>query len=100
MLAERCSRRQRASPRTRVMALKPASAPQNNGIGEMSVHQMKFVVVNDMAPRKTSVCARCSRPLEQGYLRDISTSRRYCGVACYPQWMVVSGFVEMFSPTN
>ena len=66
----------------------------------MSVHQMKFVVVNDMAPRKTSVCARCSRPLEQGYLRDISTSRRYCGVACYPQWMVVSGSVGSFVPTT
>jgi len=27
--------------------------------GEMSVHQMKFVVVNNMAPRKASICARC-----------------------------------------
>jgi hypothetical protein len=66
----------------------------------MSVHQMKFVVVNDMAPSKTSVCAACSRPLEQGYLRDISTSRRYCGVECYPRWMTVSGFVGLFAPTN
>jgi hypothetical protein len=61
---------------------------------------MKFVVVNDMAPRKTSLCARCSRPPKQGYLRDISTSRRYCGVDCYPQWMVVSGFVGAFAPTT
>jgi hypothetical protein len=66
----------------------------------MSVPQMRFVVVNDMAPRETSVCAACSRPLEQGYLRDISTSRRYCGVACYPRWMVVSGFAGSFAPTN
>jgi hypothetical protein len=66
----------------------------------MSVHQMKFVVVNDMAPRKTSVCTACSRPLEQGYLRDISTLQRYCGVECYPKWTVVSGFIGMFSPTN
>jgi hypothetical protein len=66
----------------------------------MSVPQMRFVVVNDMAPRETSVCTACSRPLEQGYLRDISTSRRYCGVACYPRWMVVSRFAGSFAPTN
>jgi hypothetical protein len=66
----------------------------------MSVHQVKFVVVNDTAPRKASVCTACMRPLEQGYLRDISTSRRYCGVECYPQRMVVSGFVGSFAPTT
>ena len=66
----------------------------------MSDHQMRFVVVNDMAPRKTSVCATCSRPLEQSYLRDISTSNRYCGVECYPERMVVNGFVGSFAPTN
>jgi hypothetical protein len=65
----------------------------------MSDHQMRFVVVNDMAPRKTSVCTACSRPLEQSYLRDISTSNRYCGVECYPQRMV-SRFVGSFAPTN
>jgi hypothetical protein len=66
----------------------------------MSVHQMKFVVVNDTAPSKTSVCTACSRPLERGYLRDISTSRRYCGVECYPRWMAVSGITGLFAPTN
>jgi hypothetical protein len=54
----------------------------------MSVHKMKFVLVNNMAPRPPSVCA-CSRPLERGYLHDLSTSKRYCGVECHPQWMVV-----------
>ena len=83
-----------------MMALKLASAPQNNGIGEMSVHQMKFMVVNDMTPRKTSVCARCSRPLEQGYLHDLSTSKRYCGIECHPQWMAVSGLVGSVAATN
>jgi hypothetical protein len=53
----------------------------------MSVHKMKFVVVNDMAPRGTPVCTTCSRPLEQGYLHDLSTSSRYCGIECYPRWM-------------
>ena len=43
----------------------------------MPVHKMKFVVVNDVAPRNPSVCAECSRPLERGYLHDLSTSKRY-----------------------
>ena len=59
----------------------------------MSAHKMKFVLVNNMTPRKSSVCTECSRPLERGYLHDLSTSKRYCGIECYPQWMVVSGFV-------
>ena len=66
----------------------------------MSVHKMKFVLVNDMAPRNTSVCAACLRPLEQGYLHDLSTSKRYCGIECSPQWMVVSGFIGSIVPTN
>jgi hypothetical protein len=61
---------------------------------------MKFVVVNNMAPRRPSVCAECSRPLELGYLHDLSTSSRYCGIECYPRWMVVDGFVGSFAPTN
>jgi len=55
----------------------------------MSVHRMRFVLVNDMAQRNPSACAACSRPLERGYLHELSTSRRYCGVECYP----LSGFV-------
>jgi hypothetical protein len=54
----------------------------------MSVHKMRFVMVNNMAPRNPSACAVCSRPLERGYLHELSTSRRYCGVECYP----LSGF--------
>ena len=61
-------------------------------LGEMSVHRMKFVVVNDMAPRNPSVCAACSQPLERG-LHDLSTSKRYCGIECYP----LCGFVGSFA---
>src|SRR5712664_74157 len=75
------------------MALELANAPQDKRIGEMSAHKFKFVLVNDMAPRRPSVCTECSRPLERGYLHDLSTSKRYCGIECYPRWMVVSGFV-------
>ena len=66
----------------------------------MSVHKMKFVLVNDMAPRKSSVCTECSLPLERGYLHDLSTSKRYCGIERYPQWMVMSGLVGSIAPAN
>jgi hypothetical protein len=82
------------------MALELTNASQDKGFGQMSVHKMKFVLVNDMAPRKPSVCMECSRPLERGYLHDFSTSKRYCGIECYRQWMVVSGFVGSIAPTN
>ena len=59
-------------------------------IGEMTVHKLKFVVVNDMAPRRSSVCTECSRPLQRGYLQDLSSSKRYCGIECYPQSMVIA----------
>jgi hypothetical protein len=82
------------------MALEVADVPQDKRIGEMSAHKMKFVVVNNMAPRGPCVCAECSRPLERGYLHDLSTSKRYCGTDCYPQWMVVSGFVGSIAPAT
>jgi len=63
----------------------------------MSVHKMKFVLVNDLAPRRPSICTECSRPLERGYLHDLSTSRRYCGVECSP---LVSGFVGSVTTPN
>jgi hypothetical protein len=80
------------------MAMELANAPQDKRISEMSAHKMKFVVVNNMALRKPSVCAECSRPLERGYLHDLSTSKRYCGVECYPRWMVANGFVGSIAP--
>jgi hypothetical protein len=66
----------------------------------MSAHRMKFVLVNNMAPRRPCVCAECLRPLERGYLHDLSASKRYCGIECYPQWMVISGFVGSIVPTS
>jgi hypothetical protein len=66
----------------------------------MSVHKMRYVLVNDMVPRASSVCTACSRPLKQGYLHDLDTSRHYCGIECYPQWMVMNGFVWSFASVN
>ena len=78
-----------------------ANAPQDEmRIGQMPVHKMKFVLVNNRAPRNPCVCAECSRPLERGYLHDLSTSKRYCGIECYPQWMVVSAFVGSIAPAT
>jgi hypothetical protein len=33
-------------------------------------------------------------------LHDLSTSKRYCGIECYPQWMLASGIVGSIAPTN
>jgi hypothetical protein len=66
----------------------------------MSVHTLEFVLVNDMLPRRRSLCMACSRPLEQGYLHDLSTSRRYCGIECYPRWILVNGFAGSAAPTT
>src|SRR5260370_37204382 len=68
MHAGRRSRRERSNfP----MALELANAPQDKRIGEMSAQKLRFVLVNDMAPRRPSVCTGCSRPLERGYLHDL-----------------------------
>jgi hypothetical protein len=63
----------------------------------MPVHIMRFVLVNNRAPRKPCVCAECSRPLGRGYLHDLSTSRRHCGGECSP---LVSGFVGSVTTPN
>lgn len=64
----------------------------------MSVHGMQYVLVNNMAPRKPSACAACSRPLDRGYLHDLSTSKRYCGIECYRQPTAIIGFVGSIAP--
>jgi hypothetical protein len=66
----------------------------------MSVHKMKFVLVNSMAPRNPSLCAACSRPLDVGYLHDLSTSKRYCGSECYPRRIPLSGLVGSVASAN
>jgi hypothetical protein len=66
----------------------------------MSAHKMTFVVVNDMTLRNPAVCPACLQPLERGYLHDLSNSKRYCGIECYPRSMVISGFAGSVAPTN
>ena len=66
----------------------------------MPIPIMKFVVVNSMAPHSPAVCAACSRPLERGYLHDLSSSKHYCGIECYPRRMMVSGSAGSNLPMN
>lgn len=85
----------------RAIALKLATAAsQEKKVGEMPVHRMMFVLVNNMVPRRPSVCVECSRPLGRSYLHDLSTSNRYCGVECYPQRMVAGRFDGSIALTN
>jgi hypothetical protein len=100
MHAGRRSRPERRSYPAGATAPELASAPQGKRIGEMAVHKMKFVLVNDMAPRRSSVCTACSRPLQRCYVHDLSTSKRYCGIECHPQWMLVSGFLGSIATTT
>ena len=53
---------------------------------------VQFVLVNNMAPRNSAGCTACLQPLERGYLRDLSTSRPYCGIECYRRCMMVNEF--------
>jgi len=37
---------------------------------------MTFVLVNHSSVRRPASCAACSRPLERGFLHDLSTRHR------------------------
>jgi hypothetical protein len=84
----------------RTMALDLASATKNSEIGAMSVRKMKFMPVNDIAPRGPQSARRVRDRWDRATCMILSTSRRYCGIACYPRWMVMSEFVGSFAPTD
>ena len=44
---------------------------------------MKFVLVNDGAPRAPSTCAHYSTSIGTSYLRDLSSKLPYCDYECY-----------------
>ena len=54
---------------------------------------MKFILVNQRTPRSPSNCIECSRSLGTGYLRDVSTQRRYCNYHCYLRYEAKSFFM-------
>lgn len=82
------------------MAIAFASAPQDRRIERMPIPIMKFVVVNSMALRSPAVCAACSRPLKQAYLHDLSSSKHYCRIKCYPRRTMVRSFAGSIATMN
>jgi len=44
---------------------------------------MRFVLVNDRAPRPLSSCVFCCQPIGNGYLRELTTRLSYCNQQCY-----------------
>jgi hypothetical protein len=61
---------------------------------------MKFVLVNQRIPRTRSACAACSGPLQRGYLHDLSSHSRYCGIECYSAHMVNGRSLPLPVQTN
>jgi hypothetical protein len=61
---------------------------------------MKFVLVNHRRLRRPCACAACSRPLEGGFLHDLSSQRWYCGIDCYPGQVVSSELIRWLAETN
>jgi hypothetical protein len=45
--------------------------------------RMRFVLVNNRAPRMGGHCALCGGIVEQGYVRDLQTRLIYCDTQCF-----------------
>jgi len=61
---------------------------------------MKFILVNHRTPLSPSTCIECSRSLEAGYLRDVSTQRKYCDHHCYLRYEAKSLFMPWLAITR
>lgn len=44
---------------------------------------MNFILVNGRTPLRTSLCASCSKPIGNSYLRDMATLLYYCDQTCH-----------------
>jgi hypothetical protein len=51
------------------------------GIQELP-RQIRYVVVNHRIPRADPQCVLCGRDLQEGYVRDLASSRLYCDPCC------------------
>jgi hypothetical protein len=60
---------------------------------------MKFILVNHRTPSPPSNCIACARSLGAGYLRDVSTQRRYCDHDCYLRYETMSLFMPWLALT-
>ena len=54
---------------------------------------MKFILVNHRTPLCTVTCTECARPLDTGYLREVSSQRQYCDHDCYLHYQTKSLFM-------
>lgn len=45
---------------------------------------MRYILVTDRTPRTNRYCALCCCSLD-GYLRELSTRIKYCGLGCYTE---------------
>ena len=61
---------------------------------------MKFILVNHRTPSRPSNCIECARSLGAGYLRDVSTQRRYCDHDCYRRYEAKSLFMPWLAVTR
>jgi hypothetical protein len=61
---------------------------------------MKFILVNHRTPSRPSNCIECARSLGAGYLRDVSTQRRYCDHDCYRRYEAKSLFMPWLAVTH
>jgi hypothetical protein len=46
-------------------------------------YRMRFVLVNDRAPRTDQQCSLCGGIVEKGYVRDSQTRLIYCDPQCF-----------------
>lgn len=60
---------------------------------------MKFVLVNHRTPLNTAPCTECERPLDTGYLREVSSQRQYCDHDCYLRYEAKSLFMPWLTAT-
>jgi hypothetical protein len=67
--------------------------------GRDRLPSLKFVLVNHRTPADASRCTECSRPLRQGYLREVSTQRQYCDHDCYVRYEAKSLSMSLLMPS-
>jgi hypothetical protein len=59
---------------------------------------MKFVLVNERSPARSSVCAFCGVPIGNSYLREFDTQLYYCDRHCYE--FHCEGVVDLYLPSS
>jgi hypothetical protein len=61
-----------------------STSPQCASIAECSA-QIRFVLVNDRAPRTDTTCAQCCLKIKSAYVRAPHTWLIYCDAQCFAE---------------